>query len=115
VFDGEDVKTLQKNFHDAVDEYFAFCKAEGKTADRPFKGSLNIRIPSELHRDLAIVADHEHKSLNSVISELLGGSFRDEYAAAARDYRAVPGTPEKRVGHRRSTPRAAYAAHGKAR
>jgi predicted HicB family RNase H-like nuclease len=75
LFDGEDVKTLQKNFRGAVDEYLAFCEAEGKTPDKPFKGSLNIRIPSELHRSLTLVAEQEHKSLNSVIAERLGGSL----------------------------------------
>lgn len=70
-FDGEDVKTLERNFHGAVDEYLAFCKEEGRAPDKPFKGSLNIRIPSELHRILAIRAEQQHKSLNSVIAEQL--------------------------------------------
>lgn len=75
LFDGEDVATLEKNFHGAVDEYLAFCKEEGKTPDKPFKGSLNIRIPSELHRTLAIRAEQEHKSLNSVIAEQLASTM----------------------------------------
>jgi len=52
-YDGTTVDELEKNFHSAVDEYLAFCKEEGKAPDKPFKGSLNIRIPSELHRTLA--------------------------------------------------------------
>jgi predicted HicB family RNase H-like nuclease len=70
-YDGTTVDELEKNFHSAVDEYLAFCKEEGKTPDKPFKGSLNIRIPSELHRALAIYAEQQHKSLNSVIAEQL--------------------------------------------
>ncbi len=76
LFDGEDVKTLRKNFEGAVNEYLAFCEAEGKTPDKPFKGSLNIRIPADLHRSLALQAEQEKKSLNSVISERLDHSFR---------------------------------------
>jgi predicted HicB family RNase H-like nuclease len=75
IFDGVDVKTLEKNFHGAVDEYLAFCKEEGRTPDKPFKGSLNIRIPSELHRTLAIRAEQQHKSLNSVIAEQLASAM----------------------------------------
>ncbi len=75
LFDGEDVKTLRNNFRGAVDEYLAFCEAEGKTPDKPFKGSLNIRIPSALHRQLSLAAEHSHKSLNSVISERLAASL----------------------------------------
>lgn len=74
LFDGKDVETLEKNFHGAVDEYLAFCKAEGRTPDKPFKGSLNIRIPSELHRTLAIQAELQQKSLNSVIAEQLASA-----------------------------------------
>lgn len=74
IFDGEDVSTLEKNFHGAVDEYLAFCKEEGRAPDKPFKGSLNIRIPSELHRTLALRADQQHKSLNSVIAEQLASA-----------------------------------------
>jgi predicted HicB family RNase H-like nuclease len=38
-FGGADVKGLERNFKAAVDEYLAFCKAEDKTPDVPFKGS----------------------------------------------------------------------------
>jgi predicted HicB family RNase H-like nuclease len=75
IFDGKDVSTLEKNFRGAVDEYLAFCKEEGRTPDKPFKGSLNIRIPSELHRTLAIRAEQQHKSLNSVIAEQLASTM----------------------------------------
>lgn len=75
LFDGEDVKTLRHNFQGAVDEYLSFCEAEGKAPDKPFKGSLNIRIPSALHRQLSLAAEHSHKSLNSVISERLEASL----------------------------------------
>jgi predicted HicB family RNase H-like nuclease len=48
-FGGDGVESLEKNFKGAVDEYLAFCKAEGKTPDAPFKGSFNIRISQDLH------------------------------------------------------------------
>jgi predicted HicB family RNase H-like nuclease len=35
VYDGKDVKTLEKNFRNAVDEYLRFSEVEGKTPDRP--------------------------------------------------------------------------------
>jgi predicted HicB family RNase H-like nuclease len=75
IFDGEDVSTLERNFRSAVDEYLAFCKEEGRIPDKAFKGSLNIRIPSELHRTLAIRAEQQHKSLNSVIAEQLASTM----------------------------------------
>jgi predicted HicB family RNase H-like nuclease len=35
-YGGTGVRSLEKNFRDAVDEYMAFCAAEGKTPDAPF-------------------------------------------------------------------------------
>lgn len=88
LFDGKDVHSLEENFHGAVDEYLAFCKEEGRAPDKPFKGSLNIRIPSELHRILAIRAEQQHKSLNSVIAEQLASAVRiDEPATNVADKR----------------------------
>jgi len=35
VYEGADVDSLESNFRAAVDEYLAFCSAEGKVPDRP--------------------------------------------------------------------------------
>lgn len=75
-YEGKDVKSLTRNFRRAVDEYLAFCAAEGKTPDKPFKGSLNIRISPELHRALATRAEQKQKSLNAIISDVLESSCR---------------------------------------
>ena len=75
-YEGKDVKSLTRNFRHAIDEYLAFCKAEGKTPDKPFKGSLNIRISPELHRALATRAEQKQKSLNAVINDALESAFR---------------------------------------
>lgn len=75
-YEGKDVKSLTRNFRRAIDEYLAFCEAERKTPDKPFKGSLNIRISPELHRALATRAEQKQKSLNAVISEALESACR---------------------------------------
>jgi predicted HicB family RNase H-like nuclease len=35
IYEGTSVDSLEKNFRTAVDEYLAFCEAEGKVPDRP--------------------------------------------------------------------------------
>lgn len=102
-YDGKTVDELEKNFHGAVDEYLAFCKEEGKTPDKPFKGSLNIRIPSELHRALAIRAEQQHKSLNSVIAEQLASAVGIvEPAGTVGDKRSKPTKGYSTTGGRKS-------------
>ena len=66
-FEGTDVKSLERNFKAAVDEYLSFCAAEGKTPDVPFKGSFNVRIPQDLHQRAALYAEEHELKLNAVV------------------------------------------------
>jgi len=100
-YDGTTVDELEKNFHSAVDEYLAFCKEEGKAPDKPFKGSLNIRIPSELHRTLAIRAEQQHKSLNSVIAEQLASHAVQSTGGFTKKREAIRTAPKATKASRR--------------
>jgi predicted HicB family RNase H-like nuclease len=66
-----DVDSLESNFRAALDEYLAFCAAEGKTPDQPFKGSFNIRVGPDLHKRAALFAEAHHQKLNAVVSKAL--------------------------------------------
>ena len=68
-FEGTDVKGLKKNFKAAVDEYLAFCAAEGKEPNIPFRGTFNVRIGPELHKRAALYAEENGKRLNRVVIE----------------------------------------------
>lgn len=70
-FGGTDVRSLEKNFRDAIDEYLQFCKRRGKTPDTPFKGSFNVRVPEELHQRAALYAEEHEMKLNAVVQEAL--------------------------------------------
>lgn len=66
-FEGTTVPQLKKAFYDAVDDYLATCKALGKEPDKMYKGSFNVRIPSELHRQAARQAALKSMSLNDYV------------------------------------------------
>ena len=70
-FEGSDVVSLKKAFHEAVDDYLAVCKSQGKKPDAPFKGTFNVRTGPELHRRAALLARTEGKNLNKVVTEAL--------------------------------------------
>src|SRR5664280_2078326 len=70
-YGGMDVRSVEKNFRGAVDEYLAFCAAEGKTPDAPFKGSFNVRIPQDLHQRAALYAEEHDLKLNAVVQQAL--------------------------------------------
>jgi predicted HicB family RNase H-like nuclease len=70
-FEGQRVAELIKAFHEAVNDYIELCKEAGKEPERPFKGSFNVRIPSDLHRKAARKATLMGMSLNQLVQKAL--------------------------------------------
>jgi predicted HicB family RNase H-like nuclease len=70
-YEGASPKELEEQFKLAVEDYIASCEADGIEPDKPFKGSFNIRIRPELHRELARSARESGKSLNDYVGCVL--------------------------------------------
>ncbi|MBQ9823127.1 MAG: type II toxin-antitoxin system HicB family antitoxin [Solobacterium sp.] len=73
-YEGESAKELLEDFHQAVDDYLSLCEETGTEPEKPFKGSFNIRISSELHKRLFIEAVSRNMSLNSLVAEKLAAA-----------------------------------------
>jgi predicted HicB family RNase H-like nuclease len=70
-YEGETGKSLEDDFKEAINTYLTDCKAEGKTPEKPFKGSFNIRISAKLHQKAALLAMETKTSLNSLVAEAI--------------------------------------------
>jgi predicted HicB family RNase H-like nuclease len=70
-YEGSDVAGLKQSFTEAVDDYLETCKKRGKSPERPFKGTFNVRVGAELHKRAAVFASERKRKLNSVVSEAL--------------------------------------------
>lgn len=70
-FHGKSVEELKEMFIQCIDNYLALCKETGKEPEREFKGSFNVRVSPELHRNLALNAANEKKTLNQYVAESL--------------------------------------------
>jgi len=68
-YEGMTGPEIEKDFKIAVEDYLSECKELGIEIEKPFKGSFNVRIPSELHREAALKAMEQNISLNSFVSE----------------------------------------------
>ena len=75
-YEGTNATELVEDFHGVVDDYLELCESEGKEPERAYKGSFNIRISPELHKQLAIRAMEAQTSLNSYIERALGRSLQ---------------------------------------
>ena len=66
-FQGKSVRELRKAFEDSIDDYLEFCKTRNEDPEKPFSGQLILRMPPELHRQLATEAKRQGDSLNAHI------------------------------------------------
>jgi predicted HicB family RNase H-like nuclease len=70
-YEGYDVESLKANFQEAVDDYLILCQEKGIEPEKPFKGSFNIRLGTELHRQTAIEAQQRGINLNQFVTEAI--------------------------------------------
>ncbi len=74
VFDGQNVKEIERSFHAVVDEYLKDCADDGRVPEKPFSGQFVVRINPKLHRALYIKAKQSNKSLNAFVNAQLESS-----------------------------------------
>ena len=72
-YEGENAKELIDDFHMAVDDYLQLCEERGTKPEKAYKGTFNIRISPELHKNAALYAMEKKISLNSVVEAALMG------------------------------------------
>ena len=70
-FEATSVEELEKEFKFAVDDYLETCETLDVTPQKSFKGTFNVRITPELHKEAAFQAVKRNLSLNRLVEEAL--------------------------------------------
>ncbi|MCL2122706.1 MAG: type II toxin-antitoxin system HicB family antitoxin [Desulfovibrionaceae bacterium] len=70
-FHAESVNELRAAFEEGVDDYLETCGQAGISPQRPYSGKVMLRIPPELHAEIAMRAEARGKSLNQWAAETL--------------------------------------------
>ncbi|HTE41547.1 MAG TPA: type II toxin-antitoxin system HicB family antitoxin [Steroidobacteraceae bacterium] len=68
-YSADTVPQLEAAFREAVDEYLATCLELGDEPELPCKGTFNVRVGPQIHRDAAIYARCHDQSLNDVVCD----------------------------------------------
>lgn len=55
---------IRSRFEAAVDDYLETCRELGEVPDTPCKGTFNVRVGSEVHRECMLAAERSGLSLN---------------------------------------------------
>ena len=70
-FYGKNPKELRSEFKRSLHVFLEVCREKGIEPRRNYSGKFNLRISPDLHERLAIVAQAEGKSINTVAQEAL--------------------------------------------
>lgn len=70
-FEGDNIRDLKIAFHEAVDDYVEICNAHDKPLFKSYKGSFNVRLSKELHRQANEAALTRGISLNQFVQTAL--------------------------------------------
>ncbi|MDR0978795.1 MAG: type II toxin-antitoxin system HicB family antitoxin [Lachnospiraceae bacterium] len=68
LFEGNTVEELRKDFENAIDIYIESCKKNNEEPQRQYKGSFNVRIEPNLHKEAIIFAKSLTLSLNQFVA-----------------------------------------------
>lgn len=66
------IQDLKKEARQSLKAFLETCKEEDLQPYKQYSGRFNLRVPSELHAEIAVKAASEGKSLNQCVAEILG-------------------------------------------
>lgn len=70
-YHGNTIDEITESFQNCVDEYLEVCRLLGRDPDREYKGSFNVRLTPELHRQADLAAKKEGISLNQYVQDAI--------------------------------------------
>lgn len=70
-FEGSSVEDLKSSFREAVEDYIELCKLNGKEPQKVYKGTFNIRISPEMHKQAVREATIKGISLNQFVESAI--------------------------------------------
>ena len=76
LFEGDTVKELKKDFKNAIDEHLKMWKETNTDPERQCKGSLNVRLGTELHTKAKLKSIEEHISINELIKNAVAAYLK---------------------------------------
>lgn len=94
-YEGESVAELTAAFHEAVEDYLAFCDDHGLKPEKSYTGTFNVRIPPMTHREIANRASEAGISINAFVKKALNDAIQQPWPEAWKLVQGYgPETPE---------------------
>ncbi len=68
-YEADSVHGLERAFKAAIDDYLTDCDTLGREPAKPYKGSFNVRVGSDLHKKALIAAKERSMNLNEFVKQ----------------------------------------------
>lgn len=75
-FYASNIEELKIEGKTSLKVFLDICNEEGINPYREYSGKFNLRVPPELHAEIAAKAAAEGKSLNKCVTDLLGEAIQ---------------------------------------
>ncbi|KOH44984.1 type II toxin-antitoxin system HicB family antitoxin [Sunxiuqinia dokdonensis] len=76
-FEGTSVDELENAFKEMVSLHIEDCQREGKPVEKSYKGSFNVRVSQELHKQAVQTATAKGITLNQLVKRALKREIQD--------------------------------------
>lgn len=70
-YEGNTISELRSSFESALEHYFSDCIREAHKPKKPFSGTLNLRMPSEIHERVALASMKTGVTINDFINRAI--------------------------------------------
>jgi len=70
-YEGNTASELYEDFKGAIDDYLDYCRDKSIKPKKSYSGTMNIRIPPDVHCGIAMLAERKGMSINSIICDTL--------------------------------------------
>ena len=66
-YEGSSIEEIKRDFEESIDCYLESCRERGIEPAKPYSGRLILRMPSQLHEDLAEKANAIGTNINDFV------------------------------------------------
>jgi predicted HicB family RNase H-like nuclease len=85
-FEGASVKELKTAFEEAIEDYLDTCETIGKSPEKAYKGTFNVRVPSTLHKEASIFAAINNITLNQLVKKSLSFALQHKNKLISEEF-----------------------------
>ena len=77
-YEGSSIEEIKRDFEESIDCYLESCRERGIEPAKPYSGRVILRMPSQLHEDLAEKAN----AIGTTINDFVLRSIKHELESA---------------------------------